>query len=154
MKKMLYRHSEWVEKFKRHSESAKRDLNYILCNNLDTLIWLANMAALEIHIMLSRPLPFENPDLVLFDLDPEPPLNYNAVVDVAFSLRDKLSKLNLRSFVKTSGKKGWHIIVPIVKEYTFQNVRDFVHQIGKYLARECEVVVTEYPNQRSRVHCI
>jgi bifunctional non-homologous end joining protein LigD len=66
----------WVQTFRTYCESAQRELSYILCNNLDTLVWLANLAALEIHMTLSRADSFENPNLVLFDVDPEPPATY------------------------------------------------------------------------------
>jgi bifunctional non-homologous end joining protein LigD len=68
----------WVETFRRYSETAQHDVNYILCNDLDTLIWLANIAALEIHMTLSRAESLLSPDLVLFDIDPEPPASARA----------------------------------------------------------------------------
>jgi len=133
----------WVKVFKRYSESAKRDINYILCNNIDTLIWMANLAALEIHATLSKAGSFEIPDLALFDIDPEPPADYNDVIDVALLLEENLDSLGLVSYIKTSGKKGLHVVVPVVEGYSFPEIREFVHQIGKYLARESETVVSE-----------
>jgi bifunctional non-homologous end joining protein LigD len=87
---------------------------------------------------------FEKPDLVLFDIDPEPPVSMNDVVDVALLVKEKLDALHLRCYVKTSGKKGLHIVVPIVGEYVFSQTREFVHQIGKYLVRESSIVVSEF----------
>lgn len=58
---------------KRYSETADRVITYIVCDDLDTLIWIANLASIEIHMTLGQVDSFENPDLVLFDLDPEPP---------------------------------------------------------------------------------
>ena len=69
-------------------------------------------------------------------------------VAVTLTLKEKLDGLGLRSYVKTSGKKGLHILVPIVREYTFAQTREYVHQIGKYLARESPVVVTEASQSR------
>jgi bifunctional non-homologous end joining protein LigD len=133
----------WVQTFKMYSESVGRDVNFILCNDLDTLIWLANLAALEIHLTLSRKDSVENPDLILFDLDPEPPASYEDVIGVASLLQEKLVLLGLRSYVKTSGKTGLHIVIPIVREYSFKQTREFVHQIGKYLAKESSIVASE-----------
>jgi bifunctional non-homologous end joining protein LigD len=138
----------WVKTFRKYSEKARREINYILCNDLDTLVWLANLAALELHMTLSRKDTFEKPDLVFFDADPEPPANMNDVVDVALMLKKKLDDLGLRSYVKTSGKKGLHILVPIVREYTFDQTREFVHQIGKYLTRESSIVVSEFSRSK------
>lgn len=95
----------WVETFKRYSETTKRDINYIIVNELDTLVWLANLAALEMHMTLSRKDSFENPDFVLFDIDPEPPANFDDAVDAAMLLKEELEHLGLTSYVKTSGKR-------------------------------------------------
>jgi bifunctional non-homologous end joining protein LigD len=61
----------WVKTFKKFSEVSQREINYVLCDDLDTLVWLANLAALEIHMTLSVAGSFESPDLALFDLDPQ-----------------------------------------------------------------------------------
>jgi len=134
----------WVKIFMKYSETAKREINYIVCNDLDTLVWLANLAALELHMILSKVDKFEKPDLIVFDVDPEPPASIDDVVDIALMLKEKLDSLDLRSYVKTSGKKGLHILVPIVPEYTFNQTREYVHQIGRHLARESSVVVSEF----------
>jgi bifunctional non-homologous end joining protein LigD len=138
----------WVETFRRYSETAKRNVDYVVCNSLDTLLWLANLAALEIHVPLSRVDAYEKPDLVLFDVDPEPPADFDDAIEVAQLLKEKLDALSLVFFVKTSGKKGLHIVVPVVRSYSYKQTREFVHQIGKHLASESEVVVSEFPRSR------
>ena len=134
----------WVERFKTYSEAAQREINYVVCNDLDTLAWLANLAALELHMTLSRTDKPEKPDLVLFDVDPRPPTDMKDVTDVALLLKEKLEALGLKSYVKTSGKKGLHIVVPIAREYSFNQTRQFVHQIAKYLSSEFSTVVSEF----------
>jgi bifunctional non-homologous end joining protein LigD len=133
----------WVKTFKRYSETAEREINYVLCNDLDTLLWLANLACLEIHMTLSKADSFENPDLVVFDLDPKPPADYDDVVEVAILIKEKLDDLSLRSYVKTSGKKGLHIIMPIVNGYTFQQAREFVQKIAAQVQKQTEKVVAQ-----------
>lgn len=137
----------WVKTFKRYSDTAQRDIHYIVCNDLDTLLWLANLAALEIHMTLSRTDSFESPDLALIDVDPEPPAGYDKAVDVAL-LKEKLDSLGLRSYVKTSGKKGLHVLIPVVQGYTFRQTREFVHRIGKELAKESDLIVAEFSRSR------
>jgi bifunctional non-homologous end joining protein LigD len=134
----------WVKTVKIHSETAKRDVNYILCNDLDTLIWLANLAAIEIHMPFSKADSREKPDFVFFDIDPEPPVSIEEAATVALLLKEKLDKLGLKSYVKTSGKKGLHVLLPIIREYTFKETRTFVHKIGQQLAKENEIVVSEF----------
>jgi bifunctional non-homologous end joining protein LigD len=138
----------WVSTFRTYSESVQRELNYVVCNDLDTLVWLANLAALEIHMTLSRVDYFENPDLVLFDVDPEPPATYENAIDTAILLKERLDDLSLKSFVKTSGLKGLHVVVPIVEGCTFQQTRDFVHQTARRLTKESEILVSEYTESK------
>ncbi len=135
---------EWVKTFRRYSKTAKRYLDYIVCNSLDTLLWLANLAALEIHIPLSKARSYEKPDIILFDVDPKPPADINDSIQVAEQLKEKLESLSLSSYVKTSGKKGLHVVVPIIPKYTYTKTREFVHQIGKYLKKENGLVVSEF----------
>jgi bifunctional non-homologous end joining protein LigD len=134
----------WVKTAKFYSETAKRDVNYVLCNDIDTLIWLANLAAIEIHTPFSRADSREKPDMVFFDIDPEHPATFEDATTVALLVKDKLDSLGLKSYVKTSGKKGFHITVPIAGEYTFQETRKFVHKIGQQLAKTQELVVSEF----------
>ena len=110
----------WVKTVKIFSETVKRDVNYILVNDLDTLIWLANLAAIEIHMPLSRVDAREKPDFVLFDIDPEPPAKSEDGINVA----------------------------PIYREYSYRVTREFVHAIGKHLAKETEVVVSEFSDTK------
>jgi bifunctional non-homologous end joining protein LigD len=141
----------WVKTFRRCSETAKRNVDYVVVNNLDTLLWLANLAALEIHIPLSRVDAYEKPDLILFDVDPEPPADFDDAIEVAQLLKEKLNTLSLEVYLKTSGKKGLHLVLPVVRSYSFKQTREFVHQIGKHLASETEFVVSEF--SRSRDPC-
>jgi bifunctional non-homologous end joining protein LigD len=138
----------WVETFRRYSETAKRNVDYVVCNSLDTLLWLANLAALEIHIPLSRVDAYQKPDLILFDIDPEPPANFDDAIEVAQLLKERLDAMSLVFFVKTSGKKGLHIVLPVVRSYSYGQTREFVHQIGKYLANGSDLVVSEFSHSR------
>ena len=138
----------WVKTKAIYSPSSKRDVNYIVCNDLDTLIWLANLAALEIHMPFSKIDKLDKPDLLFFDVDPEPPATISDAAEVALLLKDKLHDLGLTPFVKTSGKKGLHVIIPIEPEYTFEKARAFVHEIGIELAKESKIVVSEFKDTK------
>jgi len=138
----------WVKTFREYSETARREINYIVCNDLDTLIWLANLAALEIHMTLSQIDAFDKPDLLAFDLDPQPPAGTDDAVHVALMLKEKLDELGLTPYVKTSGKRGLHILVPIVREYTFAQTREYVHEIARALAQESPIVVSEFSRSK------
>ena len=90
-----------------YSPTSKRDVNYIVCNDLDTLIWLANLAALEIHMPFSKINALDKPDLLFFDVDPEPPATLSDAAEVALLLKDKLRRLGLRHTLKLRAKKAY-----------------------------------------------
>jgi bifunctional non-homologous end joining protein LigD len=140
---------DWVKTAKFYSASTQRDVHYVVCNDLDTLIWLANLVAVEIHMPLSRIDAPEEPDFVFFDVDPEPPATINDGAEVALRLNEVLTRLGFKAYVKTSGKKGFHVLLPIERKYVFRQTRDFVHKIGQHLAKEMPIVVSEFPDTKT-----
>jgi bifunctional non-homologous end joining protein LigD len=139
---------DFVKLFTRYSETAERSVRYIVCDDLDTLVWLANLAALELNIMLSRTDAPSTPDMLLFDLDPEPPAGFPEATIAAVHLADILDDLGLASYPKTSGKKGLHVVVPLEKRYRFDQTRQFVHAVGLLLAKESSLIVSELSQTR------
>ncbi|MDD1775957.1 MAG: non-homologous end-joining DNA ligase [Candidatus Methanomethylicus sp.] len=138
----------WVKIYKRYSETARREINYVVCDDLDTLIWMANLAAVEINMPLSKVSSYEAPDFILFDIDPEPPFGFSEACQVALMLLDELESFGYRSYVKTSGKKGLHVVIPIVPSSNFEKTREFVHQMGRLLAKKSRMVVSEFSQSR------
>ncbi len=138
----------WVKTVSIYSETSKREVAYIVCNDLDTLIWLANLAALEIHMPFSKVDSLEQPDFLFFDVDPEPPATLSDAAEVALQLKDKLCSMGFTPFIKTSGKKGLHVIIPIESGYTFEQTRAFVHTVGIALAKESSLVVSEFKDTK------
>jgi len=134
---------EWVKTFTKYSASVGKDTSYVVCNDLDTLIWLANLAALELHIPLSTINAVEESDTLLFDVDPEPPAGLSESVTTALILRNYLEALGLEPFVKTSGKKGIHVVVPLVPGYSFTDTSSFVHAVAIELASKNPLIVSE-----------
>ena len=134
---------DWVETWDHWSETAGRVVHFIVCNDLDTLLWIANLDALEIHLILAPTRSPENPDLLFIDLDPEPPATTADAARVALLVRDRLASQGVRISVKTSGKRGFHLVVPLVPGLTYAEVRGFVHAMGRELAREDALVASE-----------
>ncbi len=134
---------DWVRLFHTYSEAAGRELDYIVCDDLDTLIWLANLAALELHIPLARIDNTDYPDIILFDLDPQPPAGMGEAARVARLIREKLAARGLKAWVKTSGKRGLHVVAPLGRRETFDETRAYAHRIGVELAKETGIVSSE-----------
>jgi bifunctional non-homologous end joining protein LigD len=133
----------FVALHRHYTPSAKREIRYVVCDRVETLIWLANLAALELHIVLARTDDPERPDMLFFDLDPEPPAGFAQAVEAARALNEVLGELGLSSFVKTTGRKGLHVVIPLERVYRFEDTRSFVHAIGILLSRRLPGVVSE-----------
>jgi len=148
------------------------DGTYIMCNNLPTLVWLAQIADLEIHAWMARTDPEPDahgrsrefagaeekldasalsfPDYMVFDLDPyiysgrekkgeEPEYNrrgWEKTVEMALSLKEVLDQLRLSSFVKTSGKTGVHVYVPVLRHYDYDAIRVATQTIGRFMLQQ------------------
>jgi bifunctional non-homologous end joining protein LigD len=98
------------------------------------LFSLVQLGALEIHTWGSRADDFEHPDILVFDLDPDPSVDYRAVIDAALTIRRVFEQAKLESFVKTTGGKGLHVCVPIAPELNFTQAKDFTEHLSHALA--------------------
>jgi bifunctional non-homologous end joining protein LigD len=98
---------EWVR-----AEDAL-GIRFCICDDLPTLVWLANLADLELHPSLSRVPEAERPTVMAFDLDPGPPAGLAECCEVALILREALTRIGLECVVKTSGSKGLQVYVPV-----------------------------------------
>jgi bifunctional non-homologous end joining protein LigD len=112
----------WIRTVTIPAPSAKRDVAYTVCNDAATLAWLGNQAALEFHPAPVRRDRLERPDLLVVDIDP-PDDAFDAAVDVAFLVLDVLEDMGVTSLVKTTGGKGLHIVVPIVRHVSPEQLR-------------------------------
>jgi len=114
-----------------------------LVNDLETLMWVENLASLELHVPLARAGSPETPDSLVFDLDPGDPANILDCARVALILRDLLIPLQLTSYVKTSGQKGLHVFVPLNrKETTFEDTKEFSKAVAEILQKNYPDLVT------------
>jgi bifunctional non-homologous end joining protein LigD len=161
-----------------YTDHANQDQDFLVCNNLSTLLWLGQIADLELHTSHTRTDPFpdgehlpltftgslENlehsllnyPDYLIFDLDPylysgkektgdEPELHrqgFQRGCDVALWIKEVLDRMSISSFVKTSGRTGLHIYVPIIRHIDYDTVRAITEIIGRFVLKEHADMVT------------
>lgn len=176
--KQLPKVSSFVQTVRLWSNEHQHDREYVLCNNLATLVWLAQLADLEMHAWMARINPepdapelptktwgseeaidasvLNYPDFLVIDLDPyiyagseakgeEPALNRRAFEmtrEFAFRVRELLEQLRLSAFVKTTGKTGLHVYVPLVRRYDYDQIRAASEAMGRFLRQR-------YPSQLS-----
>ncbi len=162
----------FVETIDIWSSSNAGDGEYILCNNLATLVWLAQLADLELHAWMARVDPepdahgrtttfagseaaleesaLNYPDYMVFDLDPyiysgkegkgeEPEYNkrgWEKTVETALNLKALLDQQRLSSYIKTSGKTGLHVYLPILRHYDYDDVRLITTTIGRFMVQQ------------------
>lgn len=117
------------------SEKNKSD-NYMTVNNLDGLTALVQMGVMEIHPWASSAESLERPDRMIFDLDPDPAVRWAEVVEAAMELRQRLRDLKLESFVKTTGGKGLHVVVPLAKRNDWSYFKAFSKAVANQMVTD------------------
>jgi bifunctional non-homologous end joining protein LigD len=127
---------DWVKTAPIWSSHGGRTVQYILADDMATLIWLANLAALELHPSLALAKDIKCPTVMAFDLDPGPPANIVQCCQVAMWLREIFEHLGLQSFAKTSGSKGMQLYVPLNTPTTFDKTKLFSHALAQLLEQE------------------
>jgi bifunctional non-homologous end joining protein LigD len=120
--------------------SFYKDKDWILLGDRATLSWLANRAALELHVPFDRHDHRNYPTELVFDLDPSEPDHFELVLEVALKLKDILDSLGLFSVAKTSGATGLQIYLPLEPKYPFEQAR----QLNKFIA---DYIVQQMPQQ-------
>ncbi|WLR51844.1 non-homologous end-joining DNA ligase [Bacillus tianshenii] len=120
------------------------DNNYIICNDVDTLLWLGNQLAIEYHVPFQT-IDSEEPAEIVFDLDPPSRDHFQLAVKAARLIKEVCDSLKLTSFVKTSGNKGLQVYLPLQENHhTYKDTRLFTQFIANYLTtKESNLFTTE-----------
>ncbi|NDU76105.1 ATP-dependent DNA ligase [Actinomadura sp. DSM 109109] len=135
------------------SSKGRDTLDFVVVDDLPTLVWCANLAALELHVPQWKVGPrgkVHAPDLVVFDLDPGPPATIVEACEVAALLRDVLAEDGLESYPKTSGKKGLHLYVPIEEPREAERTSEYAKAAAQRLAEENPKLVVAKMERRLR----
>lgn len=122
---------EWAPNWIEFVTLGKEKKDYIIATEPALLVWLANLASLEIHQLHSRKPDFEFPDYMVFDLDPPEGYTFPDLIPIAFELKEAIEKLEYTAFVKTTGGKGLHICCPIEARWDFHTVFEAAQEIAK-----------------------
>lgn len=127
----------WLSTVPVWSESKKRSINFCLAQDLPSLIWAVNLAAIELHTSLSRSDDILRPTMLVFDLDPGHPATIVHCAEVALMLHRILLENNLKSFPKTSGSKGMQVYIPLnTRTITYTQTKEFAHSLAKILEQQ------------------
>lgn len=136
------------------NKKSKNELNedspYLYIKNKKGLISLIQFSTLEIHSWGAPCKNIEKPDRIIFDLDPSPQTPWKTVISTAYFIRDRLEKLQLRSFVKTTGGKGLHIVIPLKSQKSWSEIKGFAKQFAQSMVEENPTLFTTNPLKAKR----
>jgi bifunctional non-homologous end joining protein LigD len=135
---------EWVSTAHIWSGGNDKWMDYCMAQDLPTLIWVVNLADIEMHTSLSLAHDMPHPSSIVFDLDPGAPADIVQCCQVAVWVRDIFNALGLKSFAKTSGSKGMQVYVPLNSDATYGETKPFAHELARLLQRQYpELVVSD-----------
>ncbi len=127
---------DWVKTAPIWSGSNRRTIHFLLANDLATLVWIANLASIELHPSLALAADIATPTMIVFDLDPGPPANIIQCAQVGLWVRDIFAHFGLQSFPKTSGSKGLQVYVPLNTPTSYDQTKSFAHAVARLLEQE------------------
>ena len=130
--------SEWVHRVTIPPTTGQpRDVTYVVCDDEATLVWVANLAAITLHIWYSHVPAIDVPDVILFDLDPGERCPLARLAKVALAFREELENVGIRAYVKTTGGMGLHVIVPLEPRYDYEVAKG----VSELVARRINAVL-------------
>jgi bifunctional non-homologous end joining protein LigD len=127
---------DWVETASVWSRHNRRNIEFCLVNDLPTLVWVANLASLELHTSLSAAEEIERPTMMVFDLDPGAPADIVDCCRVGLWVRELFDGLGLETFPKTSGSKGLQVYVPLNVDTTYAETKPFAKAVAELLEKQ------------------
>ncbi|MEO9099916.1 MAG: non-homologous end-joining DNA ligase, partial [Ginsengibacter sp.] len=125
-----------------HSDSTNKEVNYIVCDNIETLVYLNNLGCIELNPWHSTTKNLDKPDYLMIDIDPSDKNTFEQVIQVALAVKKVLDKAGADCYCKTSGASGMHVFVPTGKKYTFDQVKDFAYLVCMMVNEELKDFTT------------
>lgn len=132
----------WVEAISIFSESSNRDIDYILCNNVETLGYLINLGCIELNPWSNRIENPGRPDYLIIDLDPSEKNSFKQVIETAKVTKEILDIMDIAGYCKTSGSSGIHIFIPMGGIYEYEQTRDFAHLLMQMVQERLPKITT------------
>ncbi len=121
---------------------SRSEVTFPVCNDAPSLVYMANLAAIVLHIWTSRVGALEEPDFVIFDLDPGEQCTLRTLATVTLAIRDLLAEIGLKGLVKTTGGYGLHLVLPLATGYSYETAKIFAELVARHAADELGDLVT------------
>lgn len=141
----------WAATKRIYSESNEAYINYLICNDAATLVYMANLGCIEINPWFSTVKHLDKPSYAVIDLDPED-ISFDAVIATALAVHKTLDRINIPNYCKTSGASGLHVYIPLGAKYTYNQAKDFSHLIALLVNRRLPKItsVERLPKKRQK----
>jgi bifunctional non-homologous end joining protein LigD len=120
----------WIKSYDEFAESSQKTVNYIVCNDKATLLYLANLGCIEMNPWNSTTRSPDKPTYLMIDIDPSDKNTFDQVVTVAQAVQEVLNRAGATSYCKTSGATGLHVYMPLNAKYSYETARDFAHIVA------------------------
>jgi bifunctional non-homologous end joining protein LigD len=134
----------WVQTAQVARKHGGKDIKFVLVNDLASLVWTVALSNIEMHTFLARSPDVHRPTMMVFDLDPGLPATVLEAAPLALELRRELTRLRLKSFVKSSGSKGLHVVIPLNTPVTYSDTEEFARALAeKFEAQYPDRVTTD-----------
>ncbi|MFZ2804539.1 MAG: DNA ligase D [Patescibacteria group bacterium] len=144
---------EWARTVKLHSESENKTINYLVCDDEQTLRYMVQLGCIEINPWNSRIKTISKPDYMIMDLDPEG-VPFSAVVKTALAVKEVLDELGAKGYCKTSGGRGLHIYVPLAAKYSYEQARLFSQLVAQFVHEKVPELTSLERNPKKRTHAV
>jgi DNA ligase D len=133
---------DWMKTKEIYSESTDKMINYLVCNDVESLLFIANLGCIEMNPWNSTIDEQDKPDYIVMDIDPSEQNTFDEVIDVALTIREILTEAGVEGYCKTSGSSGLHIYVPFGQKYTYEESKDFAHILATIVTERLPELTT------------
>ncbi|HET6276109.1 MAG TPA: non-homologous end-joining DNA ligase [Candidatus Cybelea sp.] len=134
---------DWIERITLPTPGGSRShVTFAICNDTPSLVYFANLATIVLHVWTSRLPAIDEPDFVIFDLDPGEKCTLKSLATVALGVRDLLGTIGLTPLVKTTGGYGLHVVVPLASGYSYDTAKIFAEIVARRAAEELGELAT------------
>jgi bifunctional non-homologous end joining protein LigD len=132
----------WMKTAEIYSESTRKIIHYLVCNNVKSLLFIANLGCIEMNPWNSVTSNPDKPDYLVIDIDPSDKNSFDDVIDVALVTREIMDKIGIIGYCKTSGSTGMHIYIPCGRRYTYDTVRGFAKMLATMVQSQLPSLTT------------
>ena len=132
----------WIKTEAIYAASSDKMVHYLVCNDVKSLLFIANLGCIEMNPWNSVIAKPEYPDYLVIDIDPSEKNTFDEVVDVALTVKTILDRANVEGYCKTSGSTGMHVYIPCNKKYHYDEVRDFAKTIATRVQEQLPAITT------------